>query len=81
MRSEMAHGNLHTVSCKLIAFRQSRSIGVSNFTKPDLEELMSTAKITPAVNQVKSFTTRFKQTFWAQLNMFITDSVESLHFS
>lgn len=31
----------------------ARSIGVSNFTKPDLEELMSSAKIVPAVNQVQ----------------------------
>ncbi|KAG8926434.1 hypothetical protein FRC01_008870 [Tulasnella sp. 417] len=31
----------------------SKSIGVSNFTKSDLEELIATAKITPAVNQVQ----------------------------
>ncbi|KIO23259.1 hypothetical protein M407DRAFT_214936 [Tulasnella calospora MUT 4182] len=31
----------------------AKSIGVSNFTKPDLEELMSSAKLTPAVNQIQ----------------------------
>ncbi|KAG9046072.1 hypothetical protein FS837_005148 [Tulasnella sp. UAMH 9824] len=59
----------------------AKSIGVSNFAEPDLEELMSAAKITPAVNQVKPFTARFEQTFGAQLNILVTDSVESLYFS
>ncbi|KAI5796854.1 NADP-dependent oxidoreductase domain-containing protein [Pyronema domesticum] len=31
----------------------ARTIGVSNFLVPDLEELMKTAKITPAVNQIE----------------------------
>ncbi|KIA75927.1 aldehyde reductase I (ARI) [Aspergillus ustus] len=38
----------------LVAKGKVRSIGVSNFTREKIEELLKTAKITPAVNQIEA---------------------------
>ncbi|KAL5334811.1 Aldo/keto reductase [Aspergillus crustosus] len=38
----------------LVAKGKVRSIGVSNFTQETIEELLKTAKITPAVNQIEA---------------------------
>jgi diketogulonate reductase-like aldo/keto reductase len=39
---------------ELVAKKKIRSIGVSNFTIPLLDELLTTAKIVPAVNQIEA---------------------------
>ncbi|KAF7597223.1 hypothetical protein BBP40_008065 [Aspergillus hancockii] len=39
---------------KLVAAGKLRSIGVSNFTQDKIEELLKTAKIPPAVNQIEA---------------------------
>ncbi|GKZ22078.1 hypothetical protein AbraIFM66951_008817 [Aspergillus brasiliensis] len=39
---------------KLVEKGKVRSIGVSNFTREKIEELLKTAKITPAVNQIEA---------------------------
>ena len=38
---------------KILAGGKVRAIGVSNFTKPMLERLLETAKVVPAINQVR----------------------------
>jgi len=45
----------------LVATGKARSIGVSNFSQSQLEELFSTAKIIPAVNQVEAHPYRPKK--------------------
>jgi L-glyceraldehyde reductase len=39
---------------KLVATGKVRSIGISNFTIEKTEELLKTAKIIPAVNQIEA---------------------------
>ena len=40
---------------KLVDKGKVRSIGISNFILPEVEELLKTAKIVPAVNQIEAY--------------------------
>lgn len=39
---------------KLVGTSKVKSMGISNFTIEEIEELLKTAKITPAVNQIEA---------------------------
>ncbi len=52
-----ARGELKAYWTQMEAIKReglARSIGVSNFRVPDLEDILETATVVPAVNQVRS---------------------------
>lgn len=53
-RSEWDHTQTYAEMEKLVASGKTKAIGVSNYSKKYLEELLPKAKIIPAVNQIEN---------------------------
>lgn len=53
-RSEWDHTQTYAEMEKLVASGKTKAIGVSNYSKKYLEELLPKAKIVPAVNQIEN---------------------------